>query len=129
MLNLDLKQVLVIRHDLKMRRGKSVSQGSHASGEFMREQLLAVIDGGKHTLSENEIMWMRVGMAKITLRTDSEEQFNAIRDHALELGLKVRIITDSGRTEFKNVPTITALAIGPDCAATIDKVTGDLTLL
>lgn len=125
----ELKQVLVIRHDLKMRRGKSVSQGAHASGEFMREQILAVLRGEPLTLSADEIAWMTDGMAKITVRTDSFEQFEAIRDHALEIGLKVRQITDSGRTEFNGVPTITALAIGPDRSETIDKVTGGLTLL
>ena len=125
----DLKQVIVIRKDLKMRYGKGVSQGSHASGEFMKEQLLAILDGGELTLSADEVAWMRTGMAKITVRSDSEEQFYAVRDHALELGLKVRLITDSGRTEFDNVPTVTALAIGPDRVETIDKVTGGMTLL
>lgn len=125
----DLKQVIVIRKDLKMRAGKATSQGAHASGEFMREQLVSLLDGGNLTLTPDEIAWMRGGMAKITVRTDSPEQFDAIRDHAVQLGLKVRIITDSGRTEFHGVPTITALAIGPDRVDVIDKVTGDLTLL
>jgi PTH2 family peptidyl-tRNA hydrolase len=125
----DLKQVIVIRKDLKMRAGKMISQGAHASGEFMREQIVAMLDGGEMAFTPDEIAWMRAGMAKITVRTDSPEQFDAIRDHALQLGLKVRIITDSGRTEFGGVPTITALAIGPDRVDVIDKVTGDLTLL
>jgi PTH2 family peptidyl-tRNA hydrolase len=125
----DLKQVIVIRRDLKMRQGKACSQSGHASGEFMKEQLLAILDGGRLTLTADEIAWMRGGMAKVTVRTDSEEQFNAIRDHALELGLKVRVITDSGRTEFHGVPTVTVLAIGPDRVETIDKVTSGLTLL
>lgn len=125
----ELKQVIVIRHELKTRRGKSVSQGAHASGEFMREQLLAVLDGGTPSLSDDEIAWMRSGMAKITVRTDSEDEFYQVRDDALALGLKVRVITDSGATEFNGVPTVTALAIGPDRAERIDLVTGGKTLL
>lgn len=124
MSNYDVKQVIVIRHELKTRRGKSVSQGAHASGEFMREQLLSILDGGELTLTENEIAWMRNGMAKITVRTDSEEQFNDVRDRAIARGLKVRVITDSGATEFHGVPTVTALAIGPDKNDIIDEVTG-----
>lgn len=124
-----LKQVIVIRHDLKTRRGKSVSQGAHASAEFMREQLLAIVDGGTHTLSDEEIAWMRHGMAKITVRSDSIEEFERVRDEALTAGLKVRVITDSGRTEFHGVPTVTALAIGPDRADRIDAITGAMTLL
>lgn len=125
----ELKQVIVVRRDLKMRQGKSCSQSSHASGEFMREQILAVLDGGELTLSASEIAWMREGMAKITVRTDSPEQFYAVRDHAISVGLKVRVITDSGRTEFNGVPTVTAMAIGPARIGDIDPVTGDLTLL
>lgn len=124
-----LKQVIVVRRDLRMRQGKACSQSSHASGEFMRQALLAVIDGKPHDLSDIEIEWMRSGMAKITLRTDSPEQFEDIRDQAITKGLKVHVITDSGATEFHGVPTVTALAIGPDRAGTIDKVTGDLDLL
>lgn len=132
MSNYDIKQMIVIRHELGMRRGKATSQGAHASGEFMREQLVAIVDGGTHTLSENEIAWMRSGMAKITVRTDSEEQFNDVRDRAIARGLKVRVITDSGATEFHGVPTVTALAIGPDRSEVIDEITGGenrLTLL
>lgn len=124
-----LKQVIVVRRDLKMRQGKSCSQSSHASGEFMKEQLLAILDGGEITLTADEIQWMRHGMAKITVRTDSPEQFDGIRDAAIAAGLKVRVITDSGKTEFGGVPTVTALAIGPDRAERIDPITGDLTLL
>lgn len=124
-----LKQVIVVRRDLRMRQGKACSQSSHASGEFMRQALLAVIDGKSHDLSDIEIEWMRSGMTKITLRTDSPEQFEAIRDQAIAKGLKVHVITDSGRTEFHGVPTITALAIGPDLSSKIDTVTGELKLL
>lgn len=124
-----LKQVIVIRRDLKMRQGKAVSQGSHSSGEFMKEQLLAFLDGGEITLTEDEIRWMRHGMAKITVRSDTPEQFYDVRDRAIAAGLKVRMITDSGKTEFNGVPTVTALAIGPDKAARIDEITGGMTLL
>lgn len=125
----ELKQVIVIRRDLKMRQGKACAQASHASGEFMREAILAIADGGVLALSEEELRWMRTGMAKATVRVDSFEQFEEIRRHAEELGLKTRVITDSGRTEFHGVPTVTALAIGPARVGTVDLVTGELDLL
>lgn len=124
-----IKQVIVIRHDLKMRRGKSVSQGAHASGEFMREQLLAVLSGKELTLTQEEIAWMLAGMTKTTVRSDSFEEFEDVRKRAIAAGLKVRTIRDSGRTEFGNKPTITALAIGPAKISTIDTITGGMTLL
>jgi PTH2 family peptidyl-tRNA hydrolase len=53
----------------------------------------------------------------------------AIHDKAIELGLEVHLITDSGRNEFHGQPTRTCLAIGPDEASKIDQVTGHLELL
>ncbi|MGZ3423232.1 MAG: peptidyl-tRNA hydrolase, partial [Polyangiales bacterium] len=34
-----VKQVIVVRRDLKMRRGKEIAQGSHASMAFLTERL------------------------------------------------------------------------------------------
>ncbi len=34
-----IKQVIVMRHDLKMRRGKQIAQGAHASMSFMCRRL------------------------------------------------------------------------------------------
>lgn len=124
-----LKQVIVVRRDLKMRQGKSVSQGSHASGEFMREQLLVALAGEAITLTSDEVEWMTLGMAKITVKAETFEQFQDIAERARLRGLKVRMITDSGRTEFHGVPTVTALAIGPTRSAYVDGITGGLTLL
>jgi PTH2 family peptidyl-tRNA hydrolase len=124
-----LKQVLVIRRDLRMRQGKAVSQGSHSSGEFMREQILSALDGGSLDFSDDEVEWMTGGMAKITVRADDVHEFEAVAAAAHARGLKTRVITDSGRTEFHGVPTVTALAIGPTRSAYVDPVTGGLTLL
>jgi len=123
-----IKQVIVIRRDLRMRQGKACSQTAHASGEFMKEALFAAINGEftEKTISPVEFEWMCNGGAKITLRTDSEEQFNEIVKQAKSEGLKIAVITDAGHTEFNGVPTITAVAIGPDYAERIDVVTGSL---
>ena len=36
-----IKQVILIRKDLKMRRGKEIAQGSHASMQFIVKQILS----------------------------------------------------------------------------------------
>ena len=67
--------------------------------------------------------------AKVCVRCNSEEELMAINDKAIEVGLEVHLITDSGRTEFHGQPTRTCLAIGSDEASTIDQITGHLELL
>ena len=36
---MQVKQVIIIRRDLKMRRGKEIAQGSHASIAFLLEKI------------------------------------------------------------------------------------------
>jgi PTH2 family peptidyl-tRNA hydrolase len=124
-----VKQILVVRNELGMRKGKIAAQGAHASGEFMREQLLRHLDGLPIELTAEEIEWLRGGMAKITVRTDDRDAFDDKATAARALGLKVKVITDAGHTEFNGVPTVTAMAIGPDKTDVIDQVTRHLALL
>jgi PTH2 family peptidyl-tRNA hydrolase len=128
-----IKQVILIRKDLGMRRGKEIAQGSHAAMDFLveplRVQLRADPDGTPSLpLSAEERAWMLEGMAKVCLQVSSEAELVARHEKALALGLKSRLIRDSGRTEFGGVPTLTACAIGPAGSSAIDPVTGDLPL-
>lgn len=123
------KQVIVMRHDLKMRRGKQIAQGAHASMAFLSSRLKK---SGSVSLDDFDVAtqrWLTSGFAKICCRVESEHQLLAIHDQASQQGLEVHLITDSGKTEFHGVPTNTCLAIGPDEAAKIDAITGDLQLL
>lgn len=122
-----VKQVICIRKDLKLRRGKEVAQGSHASMSFMAKQLR-----GKKTneikLSEEARQWMNEGFTKVCLQIESEEQLLEIYKKALDAGLEAHLITDAGKTEFHGIPTKTCIAIGPNYSDEIDKITGDLKL-
>ncbi len=122
------KQVILIRKDLKMRRGKEIAQGSHASMEFLVSTLRSGRDCTQANLDEDTLEWITHGMPKICLRVNSEAELISHHEKALGLGLKSTIIRDSGRTEFGGVPTLTACAIGPDIAERIDEVTSELTL-
>lgn len=122
----DVKQVIVMRKDLNMRRGKEIAQGSHASIAFMSRQL----QGSKTTikLSDAAREWIESGFTKICVRVDSEEELMDIKAKAECAGLEVHLVIDAGRTEFEGVPTKTCLAIGPDQSAKIDAITGALKL-
>jgi len=126
-----IKQVILIRKDLKMRRGKEIAQGSHAAMLFMLGRLR--MDPGRDGqfllhLSEVERFWIEQGMAKVCLQVDSEQELLARHGQARALGLVSHLVRDSGRTEFGGVATYTACAIGPEKASRIDAVTADLAL-
>jgi PTH2 family peptidyl-tRNA hydrolase len=116
-----IKQVIIIRKDLKMRRGKEITQGSHASGYFYKE------NEGKPFDMETK-SWIQTGETKITCVVNSEEELEELHEKAKEMGLRSHLITDAGRTEFNGVPTKTCLAIGPNRASDVDEITGNLKL-
>jgi PTH2 family peptidyl-tRNA hydrolase len=62
------------------------------------------------------------------LQVPDEAGLLRVYEAAREAGLEVNLITDSGRTEFHGVPTMTAVALGPDYDEKIDPVTGGLEL-
>jgi PTH2 family peptidyl-tRNA hydrolase len=130
-----IKQVIVMRKDLKCRRGKEISQGSHASMKFLVDRLknnwfyLFVPIFLIFRFSKAEKEWLFKGsFRKICVRVESEEELMHIHNKAINSGLTSKIITDGGATEFHGVPTVTCLAIGPDYSENIDSVTGDLKL-
>ena len=121
------KQIIVIRKDLKMRKGKEIAQGCHASLAFLTRRL----DGeGKflQSLTKVQIDWLNSSYRKITLQVETLEKLLEIQKAAKELDVECHVITDSGLTEFHGVPTITCLALGPDEDEKIDKITKDLKL-
>ena len=118
-----------MRHDLKMRRGKQIAQGAHASMAFLTRRLQSQSSINLADFSANAQTWLMGLFAKVCVRCNSEVELMAIHDKAMALGLEVHLITDSGRTEFHGQPTRTCLAIKPDDALKIDEVTGHLELL
>jgi PTH2 family peptidyl-tRNA hydrolase len=124
-----IKQIIVMRHGLKMRRGKQIAQGSHASMSFICRRLQEAGSVSLNDFSEAERTWLTGSFAKVCCRVDNEEELLEIHDKAVEAGLEVHLITDSGKTEFHGDPTNTCLAIGPDGAKKIDEITGHLQLL
>lgn len=127
-----IKQVIIIRRDLKMRRGKEIAQGSHASMAFLCDLIADNYDIEEKqatiSLTTTQLMWVLGTFAKVCLQTDSEAELLEIHHKAINSGLVSKLILDSGKTEFNGVPTHTAIAIGPDYSEKIDKITGHLKL-
>lgn len=119
---IEAKQVVVMRMDLEMGKGKIAAQAAHAcQGIFLRRT--------KHDkISDAEKVWHKTGTKIVVVRCGSEEELLEIFQKAKAAGLEVHMIKDSGLTELKK-PELTCLAIGPDYAEKIDKITENLKLL
>jgi peptidyl-tRNA hydrolase, PTH2 family len=119
------KQVIVMRRDLGMRRGKEIAQGAHASMIWLA---LRIRRPG-YAFTEAERSWLDGAFTKVCVRVDSEEELLAVVQRAKEAGILVQLCVDAGRTEFHGVPTPTCCAVGPDYPDRIDPITGHLKLL
>lgn len=128
------KQILVIRKDLKMRRGKECSQISHSSMAIflnLKENHITNIDGsGEITIPLTPAMnaWISGHFTKITCYVNSEEELLGVFNRAKAAGLPCCLIQDAGFTEFHGVPTYTSVGIGPSFEDDIDPITKDLPL-
>ena len=134
--------MLIVRRDLKMRKGKIAAQASHAAVEAVLKAILNegragqlrptpegwvyldAPEGQESPLTD----WFRYGMAKICVYVDSEEELLELNRRAGEAGVTTALIRDAGMTEFHGQPTYTALAFEPLAAERADELTGGLPL-
>jgi len=138
----EIKQVIVCRKDLNMRKGKIAAQVAHASQSFIVKGALA--DWHKaapslppdrryvlhKSLSESEGQWLTDGRStKIVVSADSEQELVGLILKGREAGIVVHEMYDLGLTEFHGVRTLTCAAFGPDEAEKIDAITGGCKLL
>jgi PTH2 family peptidyl-tRNA hydrolase len=129
-----IKQVIVIRKDLNMRKGKLAAQAAHSSLAVFFNLLKAhpnsKAEQGHFELDiDNPFMldWMNGHFTKIGVYVNSEQELLDLHQKAQAAGLPCALIKDAGFTEF-NEPTFTSLAIGPDDPEKIDLLTGHLPL-
>ena len=133
----EYKQVIVMRTDLNMRKGKMIAQGAHASmkaildfATIVEEEALIKIPIN-HCFPKTKAIkeWLSGNFAKICVGVGSEEELLALFEQTQEVNLLCALITDSGLTEFNGIPTNTCIAIGPAKSEEIDNITGHLKLL
>ena len=111
------KQVIVVRNDLKLSKGKLAVQVAHAS-----------LDAYKKADSILRTEWEKEGAKKVVVKVkDSSELLKAF-NIAKSSGLPCSLIKDAGRTQLEP-GTMTAAAIGPAPEQDVDRITGKLKLL
>jgi PTH2 family peptidyl-tRNA hydrolase len=112
-----MKQVILVRDDLKLPKGKLASQCSHAAVE-------AVLNSSKAKVEA----WREEGMKKVILKVKDLAELRKYQQLAKAEKLVASLITDAGRTVVEP-GTVTCLGIGPDEDEKIDKITGTLKML
>ena len=73
--------------------------------------------------------YIKGAFTKIVVYVDTEEELLEIHEKAKAAGIHCSLIQDKGLTEFDNIPTYTAVGIGPWNCPEIDEITGHLKLL
>jgi PTH2 family peptidyl-tRNA hydrolase len=125
------KQVIVMRKDLNMRKGKMIAQGAHASMKVLLDAGALAENRSRFELTTWPALadWLGGRFAKICVSVTSEPELDAIVERARAAGVPCALIVDSGATEFHGVPTKTCCAVGPAWADEVDAITGGLPLL
>jgi len=135
---MNTKQIIVMRKDLNMRRGKQIAQGSHASMAFITKNfsISQTIDSQGDpcffaclAFTEEINHWLENSFRKICVYVNSEEELEAVHQKALDSGLISHMIEDNGATEFNGVKTKTCCAIGPHTDEKFEGITDHLPLL
>jgi len=117
----EIKQVIVVRSDLKMGKGKVAAQVAHAA--------LDAAEAARHKHPDWYDSWREQGQAKVVVKSDGGEgALIDLQKQARSLGLPSSLIQDRGLTQVEP-GTTTCLGIGPGPSGEIDKVTGKLKLL
>jgi PTH2 family peptidyl-tRNA hydrolase len=116
---MDYKQVILVRTDLGMSKGKMCAQVAHASLESAEK--------AREEKEEWYLAWKTEGQKKVVLRGD-EKSFLEILEVLKNLKIPFCLVKNAGLTEVRP-GTITALGIGPAPTELIDKATRDIKLL
>ncbi len=114
------KQVIVVRKDIVMGRGKMAAQVAHAS--------VMATEKARHKRQDWVRIWFVTGQAKVVLRVRDLDELLDLENRAQTMGLPAASVQDSGLTQIPS-GTVTCIGIGPGPIELIDKLTGHLKLL
>lgn len=109
------KQILIVREDLKMRKGKMAAQCAHATqgvlfSQGRKEDTRLTVEFEAGSAMQH---WCLTNFKKIVLGCKDLDHFMQYARQARERGVLHYAVMDSGLTEFHGQPTLTVLAIGP----------------
>ncbi len=110
-----LKQIIVVRNDLKLGKGKLAAQAAHAA-----------ISAAE--ISKFKKQWLAEGQKKVVVKCESLDMLLEIYERSKKSSIATSLTQDAGMTEIPP-GTITCIGIGPDEEEKIDRITKNLKLL
>lgn len=127
-----VKQVIVVRRDLKMRPGKMAAQVAHAA-------IKVILDRGSFIgascrdffipqMTEEMKYWMGVSFTKIVLSAQNEADILELEKKAKELNIPHAVMIDDGWAEYHADKVVTCIALGPANSDTLNKLIKDFPL-
>ena len=136
----EIKQVIVVRKDLNMRKGKMIAQCCHAAMKVFFDRMIFTEQLSHDATKKIEVAkigpitpemkkWMVGAFTKVVVSVNSEEEIYDLAKRATDLDILHAVIIDSGFTEFRGNKTTTCIALGPDKSKKIDELTRDLPLI
>jgi PTH2 family peptidyl-tRNA hydrolase len=114
------KQVIVMRTDIKMSKGKIAAQAGHAA--------VSASEYARKNRPQWWTPWINEGQCKIAVKVKSEQEICELERKARNAGLPAVLIVDRGLTEIPP-NTTTCLGIGPAPTNIVNTITGKLSLL
>ena len=114
------KQVIVVRTDLKMKKGKIAAQVAHAA--------VSAMELTKRYHKNWVKKWLNEGQKKVVLKVHSKEDLFKVKEKINKEKISCILIRDRGMTQIP-AGSVTALGIGPCPNELIDPITCDLQLL
>jgi len=111
------KQVILVRQDLGLPKGKLAVQVAHASVESMMKAKSSIVD-----------KWRYSGAKKVALKVSNLDELKDYEKQLKKARIKTAMITDAGKTCIAP-GTTTCLGVGPDDEEKIDSVTAELKMV
>ncbi len=114
------KQVIAVRADLGMGRGKIAVQVGHAA--------VSAAEKARKKCPKCWQSWLKEGQCKVVVKVENLADLLKLEREANQMELPNILITDRGLTQLPP-STVTCLGIGPALSEHIDRITGELPLL
>lgn len=120
----EVRMTLVVRHDLKMGKGKAAAQCLHATLGLYK----AITNENSPAYNPEMVQrWEYNGQAKITLQCPDQEAMDILLAQAVLVGVNAHVVHDAGRTQIA-AGSATVLGLGPAPKSVLDEITGELKL-